>query len=104
MLAGSQRDRGGSPVAPVKVTVVGPNKSGIWRRERIRMTDQELDDVAFLTGMQIRFIRGEFPLIFKIYKKKLKTTFRKNFLRFELNAITEALYQNQKRSLVKQVT
>lgn len=35
---------------PVKVSVVGPSKSGIWRRERIRMTDQEMDDVAFLTG------------------------------------------------------
>jgi hypothetical protein len=34
----------------VKLSVVGPGKSGIWRRERIRMTEQELDDVAFLTG------------------------------------------------------
>jgi hypothetical protein len=36
---------------PVKLSVVGSGKSGIWRRERIRMTDQELDDVAFLTGI-----------------------------------------------------
>jgi len=35
----------------VKLSVVGSGKSGIWRRERIRMTDQELDDVAFLTGI-----------------------------------------------------
>lgn len=34
----------------MKLSVVGPGKSGIWRRERIRMTEQELDDVAFLTG------------------------------------------------------
>jgi hypothetical protein len=34
----------------VKLSVVGPGKSGVWRRERIRMTEQELDDVAFLTG------------------------------------------------------
>jgi hypothetical protein len=38
----------------VKLQVVGPGKSGIWRRERIRMTEQELDDVAFLTGWKFR--------------------------------------------------
>lgn len=40
---------------PVKLSVVGSTKSGIWRRERIRMTDQEMDDVAFLTGGGINF-------------------------------------------------
>jgi hypothetical protein len=47
-LAGNQRQGG-----PVKVSVVGsggPGKSGIWRRERIGMTEPDLDDVAFLTG------------------------------------------------------
>ena len=41
-----------SPGELRKVQVVGPNNSsGIWRRERIRMTEAELDDVAFLTGI-----------------------------------------------------
>lgn len=43
-----------SPLELRKVQVVGPagnNPAGIWRRERIRMTDNEMDDVAFLTGI-----------------------------------------------------
>lgn len=48
ILADNSRDKGDTPV---KLSVVGPAKSGIWRRERIRMTDQEMDDVAFLTGI-----------------------------------------------------
>lgn len=47
MLEEGNRERGDTPV---KVSVVGPGKSGIWRRERIRINEQELDDVAFLTG------------------------------------------------------
>ena len=49
-MAGNERERG--PDTPVKLSVVGPSKgnSGIWRRERIRMNEGELDDVAFLTG------------------------------------------------------
>lgn len=47
ILAESNREKGDTPI---KLSVVGPAKSGIWRRERIRMTDQEMDDVAFLTG------------------------------------------------------
>jgi hypothetical protein len=50
---------------PVKLSVVGPAKSGIWRRERIRMTDQEMDDVAFLTG------RTAFSSIFHIRFKTI---------------------------------
>lgn len=52
-MAGNRRHGG-----PVKVSVVGgggggsgsQRGSGIWRRERIEMTEPELDDVAFLTG------------------------------------------------------
>jgi hypothetical protein len=47
ILAENIRERGD---IPVKLSVVGANKSGIWRREKIRMTDHEMDDVAFLTG------------------------------------------------------
>lgn len=52
-MAGNERERG--PDTPVKLSVVGPSKgnSGIWRRERIRMNEGELDDVAFLTGRKI---------------------------------------------------
>jgi len=48
-LAGNQ-PKGG----PVKVSVVGGGQGGsrIWRRERIEMTEPELDDVAFLTGIK----------------------------------------------------
>lgn len=47
ILAGNQRS------GPVKVSVVGGGQAGshIWRRERIEMTDPDLDDVAFLSGM-----------------------------------------------------
>lgn len=47
ILAGNQRS------GPVKVSVVGGGQGGskIWRRERIEMTDPDLDDVAFLSGM-----------------------------------------------------
>lgn len=46
-MAGNQRS------GPVKVSVVGGGQGGskIWRRERIEMTDPDLDDVAFLSGM-----------------------------------------------------
>lgn len=46
VLAGNQR--GG----PVKVSVVGGGQGGtkVWRRERIEMTEADLDDVAFLSG------------------------------------------------------
>lgn len=52
-MAGNDRERG--PDTPVKLSVVGPSKgnSGIWRRERIRMNEGELDDVAFLTGRKM---------------------------------------------------
>lgn len=45
-MAGNQR-------VPFKVTVVGGGHRGskVWRRERIDMTDPELDDVAFLSGL-----------------------------------------------------
>lgn len=35
------------------MSVVGGSQSGskIWRRERIEMTDPDLDDVAFLSGV-----------------------------------------------------
>lgn len=47
ILAGNQRS------GPVKVSVVGGGQGGskIWRRERIEMTDPDLDDVAFLSGV-----------------------------------------------------
>lgn len=47
ILAGNQRN------VPVKVSIVGGGQSGskIWRRERIEMTDPDLDDVAFLSGV-----------------------------------------------------
>lgn len=50
-----ERERGllDSRDTPVKLSVVGPSKGGIWRRERIRMNEGELDDVAFLTGRKI---------------------------------------------------
>lgn len=51
-MAGNQRQGG-----PVKVSVVGsggPGNSRVWRRERIGMTEPDLDDVAFLTGNAIR--------------------------------------------------
>lgn len=46
-MAGNQRS------APFKVTVVGGGQRGsrVWRRERVDMTDPELDDVAFLSGV-----------------------------------------------------
>lgn len=48
-MAGNQRS------GPVKVSVVGGGQGGskIWRRERIEMTDPDLDDVAFLSGMHL---------------------------------------------------
>lgn len=48
VLAGNQR--GG----PVKVSVVGGGQGGtkVWRRERIEMTEADLDDVAFLSGSE----------------------------------------------------
>lgn len=47
ILAGNQRS------GPVKVSIVGGGQGGskIWRRERIEMTDPDLDDVAFLSGV-----------------------------------------------------
>lgn len=44
-----QRAAGG----PVKVSVVGGGQRGskVWRRERIDMTEADLDDVAFLSGI-----------------------------------------------------
>lgn len=47
ILAGNQRS------GPFKVSVVGGSQSGskIWRRERIEMTDPDLDQVAFLSGV-----------------------------------------------------
>lgn len=47
VLAGDQRRSG-----PVKVSVVGGGQRGskVWRRERIDMTEADLDDVAFLSG------------------------------------------------------
>lgn len=49
ILAGNQRS------GPVKVSVVGGGQGGskIWRRERIEMTDPDLDDVAFLSGVYL---------------------------------------------------
>lgn len=46
-MAGNQRG------APVKVSVVGGGQGGtkVWRRERIEMTEPDLDDVAFLSGI-----------------------------------------------------
>lgn len=32
----------------------GQRGSGIWRRERIEMTEPDLDDVAFLTGIKLK--------------------------------------------------
>lgn len=50
-MAGNQRS------GPVKVSVVGGGQSGskIWRREQIQidMTDPDLDDVAFLSGVYL---------------------------------------------------
>lgn len=42
------------------MSVVGGGQGGskIWRRERIEMTDPDLDDVAFLSGMSCG--RGSF--------------------------------------------
>lgn len=51
VLAGDQRRSG-----PVKVSVVGGGQRGskVWRRERIDMTEADLDDVAFLSGANTR--------------------------------------------------
>lgn len=37
----------------MKVSVVGGGQGGtkVWRREHIEMTDPDLDDVAFLSGV-----------------------------------------------------
>lgn len=45
MLGDDSRERGDT--TPVKQSFSGP---GNWRHKRIRTTDHELDDVAFLTG------------------------------------------------------
>lgn len=52
-MAGYSRAETDDVETTVKLTVVGPDRSGcssIWRREKIRTTHHELDDVAFLTG------------------------------------------------------
>lgn len=57
VLAGNQQQQRAAS-GPVKVSVVGGGQRGtkVWRRERIDMTEADLDDVAFLSGIYIFII------------------------------------------------